>query len=245
MINVTTATIAELVAFYNSHAETPVKRFADRKTAERRVQALIDAMPAPAPVAPAIPAAAFKAIAYVPSMGCPKCRNGRECGDITANGFEGTRGGDEQLLCHACGTAWEAETGKIVRSMHAPVNAASQANRSAAIAATWANPEVAAKHQERTAVRVMKKGGESEEWFKSTAAAFRALRLPLQGHIKFRMALKAAGQLEFTNGKDVWVFTTDDGNGNMVAKPGRVPAKVSKRKTLGAELAQVAAKSPK
>jgi len=41
MLNVTTATTAELVAFYNEHAETTVKKFADRKTAEKRVAALI------------------------------------------------------------------------------------------------------------------------------------------------------------------------------------------------------------
>lgn len=40
-IDITTATTAELVAFYNEHADTPVKRFSDRKTAERRVAALL------------------------------------------------------------------------------------------------------------------------------------------------------------------------------------------------------------
>lgn len=40
-IDITTATTAELVAFWNEHAEKPVKRFADRKTAERRVAALV------------------------------------------------------------------------------------------------------------------------------------------------------------------------------------------------------------
>ena len=41
MINVSTATTAELVAFYNAHANKPVNKFADRKTAERRVNELI------------------------------------------------------------------------------------------------------------------------------------------------------------------------------------------------------------
>lgn len=40
-MNVSTATTAELVAFYNEHAAQPVKKFADRKTAERRVSALL------------------------------------------------------------------------------------------------------------------------------------------------------------------------------------------------------------
>ena len=41
MINVQTATTAELVAFYNAHANKPVNKFADRKTAERRVNELM------------------------------------------------------------------------------------------------------------------------------------------------------------------------------------------------------------
>lgn len=45
------AKTAELVAFYNSHnAEKPVKKFADRATAEKRVIDLIDSLAAKAPV---------------------------------------------------------------------------------------------------------------------------------------------------------------------------------------------------
>lgn len=45
--NVSSATTAELVAFFNANTGgNPVKKFADRKTAERRVQALIDEMDA-------------------------------------------------------------------------------------------------------------------------------------------------------------------------------------------------------
>lgn len=42
-MNVSTATTAELLAFFNANTGgNPVKKFADRKTAERRVQALVD-----------------------------------------------------------------------------------------------------------------------------------------------------------------------------------------------------------
>lgn len=44
-MNVQAATTAELVAFYNANAAAPVKKFADRKTAERRVAALIETLP--------------------------------------------------------------------------------------------------------------------------------------------------------------------------------------------------------
>jgi hypothetical protein len=43
MINITAATTAELLAFFNANTGgAQVKKFADRKTAERRVQALVD-----------------------------------------------------------------------------------------------------------------------------------------------------------------------------------------------------------
>lgn len=43
-INVKTAKTAELVAFYNAHAFRPVKKFADRATAEKRVSALLETL---------------------------------------------------------------------------------------------------------------------------------------------------------------------------------------------------------
>jgi hypothetical protein len=49
-MNISTASAAELVAFFNANCERagmkPVKKFADRKTAERRVDAMIAALPA-------------------------------------------------------------------------------------------------------------------------------------------------------------------------------------------------------
>lgn len=41
MINVKTATTAELISFFNEYSATPVKKFQDRATAERRVSAII------------------------------------------------------------------------------------------------------------------------------------------------------------------------------------------------------------
>ncbi len=44
MIDVTTAKMNELVAYYNAHSgKSPIKKFADRKTAEKRVSALVPA----------------------------------------------------------------------------------------------------------------------------------------------------------------------------------------------------------
>ena len=55
-MNVKTATTAQLVAFYNEHADTPIKKFRDRATAEKRCQELLDLLasnePAPVEAAP-------------------------------------------------------------------------------------------------------------------------------------------------------------------------------------------------
>ena len=42
--NVKTATTAQLVEFYNDHAESSIKKFRDRATAEARCQAILDAI---------------------------------------------------------------------------------------------------------------------------------------------------------------------------------------------------------
>lgn len=55
MLNISTATTAELVAYFNKHSAKPVKKFADRKTAERRVAALMVTLPK-APAKKASPA---------------------------------------------------------------------------------------------------------------------------------------------------------------------------------------------
>lgn len=50
-MDVKTATTAALIEFYNKHSEKPIKKFADRATAEKRVQAIVDALAAKAPAA--------------------------------------------------------------------------------------------------------------------------------------------------------------------------------------------------
>ena len=128
-MNVSTATTAELVAFYNKHSDKPVKKFADRKTAERRVSALV------------------------------------------------------------------AEIEQKMAAVRPKKAAAKSTDRSAAIAASWTNKQVAAARATRHAVRV------GDKTFKSVREAFMVLALPLGQHIKFRGALKAAGKAEFAGRK--------------------------------------------
>lgn len=112
-MNVKEMTMKELVVYYNERADKPVKRFSDRKSAERRIEEL--------------------------------------------------------------GPALHSKT------------------LSEAIRISWLVPETASKRSERSGVKV------NGDWFKSVAAAFRALELPMNEHIKFRMQLKAEGELTAYN----------------------------------------------
>ena len=168
---VANAKTAELVAFYNAHAVKQVSRFADRKAAEKRVLALIADMTAQ-------------------GQFCPHCNdiaNPDSCGaDITCAGQEGTAAG-ERMFCHHCSTEFKSD-GTAYKAPKA------SAHRSAAIAASWADKDVAARRAARHHVVVEGKGE-----FKSVREAFAQLGLPISKHIRFRMALKAAGALEFGN----------------------------------------------
>jgi len=83
----------------------------------------------------------------------------------------------------------------------APKEPKAPADRSAAIAASWLRPDVAAKRIERTSVKV--KG----ETFDSVRKAFLALGLPLSVHIRFRMTLKANGSAVFEHEGKKYQFT--------------------------------------
>jgi hypothetical protein len=80
---VSNSTTSDLIKFYNSHSATPVKRFSDRKAAERRVLALIaeikDKTMQEAEVKSSYPESAKKAIAAAVSVSWqnPKTRASR------------------------------------------------------------------------------------------------------------------------------------------------------------------------
>lgn len=124
---------SELLSFFNEHAERfdmkPVKKFADRATAEKRALELAQRIDAASKAPPAEKAK-------------------KEPGDL-----------------------------------------------SAAVAASWANPDTRAARSARHAVRVGK------ETYKSVRAAFDALGLDLGKHVKFRGELVAAGKAEFSGHK--------------------------------------------
>lgn len=113
-MQVSTATTAELIAFFNANTGgAQVKKFADRKTAERRVQALVDeiASEAPTVISPDLrnpgdvfgsameaakvskPDSTLAKVEFIPSYNhrvCPKCGstdifNGRTKGGLVVD----------------------------------------------------------------------------------------------------------------------------------------------------------------
>ena len=72
--------------------------------------------------------------------------------------------------------------------------AASGLSQSVAVAESWKDPKVAEKRLTRDGVRVstIVDQEETDLDYRSTAAAFRELGLPLSKHIRFRAKLKAA-----------------------------------------------------
>ena len=171
-MNVQNATTKELVEFFNANCERfdvkPVKRFADRAAAEKRVQRLLDFI--------AEDATDDAVTEVVPGFShCPNCEV------HLSNGYHD--GVTKQYTCLAC----DHEFGPSLRGNN-------HAKRAAAIMETWKDPSVAAARAKRHGVRVAKDGKVSE--FRSVRAAFVALGLPLNKHIQFRMELKAAGKIE-------------------------------------------------
>lgn len=186
MIDIKTATTAELVAFYNEHAAKPVKKFADRKTAERRVGELVEKLEARR-------AAAMEELeAYaqrqeercaVPELGIDECPC---CGVHLSNGYTTNTAQrhdnlplleKREYMCLGCGE----EFGPLIKGR--------SEKRAAGIAASWNDAEVAAKRSQRSAVEV------DGNTYRSVRQAFAQLNLPMKEHITFRMLLKQHGQL--------------------------------------------------
>lgn len=79
------------------------------------------------------------------------------------------------------------------------------ADRSAAISKSWSKRETHDARSSRTQVSVAFNGEKTIH--RSTAAAFKALKLPMGSHIKFRMALKAEGSKVFEHEGNSYKFT--------------------------------------
>lgn len=205
-MNVSTATTAELVAYYNANVslDKQIKKFADRKTAEMRVSKLFaSTLEMQAEVRADEFAAVTQEAAVQSSVygfevhglyDCPHCdihlSNGVSQHGDDVNG-KPLRHDTHMFECMGCGGGF----GDPIK------RAAASATRPSGIAASWAVSHIAAKRKERTGnieVHIDKKliGA-----YRSVAHAYTSLGFPLNGHIPFRMALK----VERT--KDLGVYT--------------------------------------
>lgn len=86
---------------------------------------------------------------------------------------------------------------KAKKAPRAPV---ASADRSEAIRASWSNKAVHDARSERRGVEV------DGKYFRSVRAAFDEFKIPLGSHIKFRMDLKAAGEVKLEHGGKKLVF---------------------------------------
>lgn len=176
MINVKTATTAELVAFYNANVAVTkqIKKFADRATAEKRVAALPPVEKRESNVS------GFETHGQTH---CPSCgidlRNGVSMHGDDVNG-KPLRHDTHMFECMGCGAGF----GDLIK------RAKPSASRRAGIAASWAVPEVAAARSERTGTVSVSKGNKVVGHYRSVAHAYTSLGMSLKGHIPFRMALK-------------------------------------------------------
>lgn len=184
---ISSATTAELVAFFNANAAKPVARFSDRKTAERRVSALIAEIEAKMALVRA--AAPAPAPAAAKAEGCPACGtvHDQTCGRVvdTPSGQRVLDG--HVAVCHHCGHTYSARTRKPAKFS----DERSTASLSAAIAKSWADPAVKAARSARHAVVV------AGSRYSSVRAAFAALGLELRAHTRVRSELVANGAAEF------------------------------------------------
>lgn len=187
---------ADLVAFYNANSGSkPIKKFADRRTAETRVIALIESLNAldepsnESPIPDAMPRE------EVPSnVKTHKARAVVKKAEPTQEELDAMT--DEEY--EAFVKSGLNDSANCVVQNGTPSH---RRSNSEGIAKSWDNKEVAQKRLTRNGVMV-----EGVGKFKSVRVAFAALGLPDSKHIRFRMKLKEAGRLNFEFGNKSYTF---------------------------------------
>lgn len=187
---------ADLVAFYNENSGSkPIKKFADRRTAETRVIALIESLNALDEPSNESPIPDAKPREEVSSdVKTHKARAVVKKAEPTQEELDAMT--DEEYEAFVKSGLNDAPVGadKIASPSHRRSN-------SEGIAKSWDNKEVAQKRLTRNGVMV-----EGVGEFKSVRVAFAALGLPDSKHIRFRMKLKEAGRLNFEFGNKSYTF---------------------------------------
>jgi hypothetical protein len=229
------AKTSELVAFYNKYnEEKPVKKFADRATAEKRCIALLDDPRVNAdPVSEAPKSLPGQAVdleldaevehgltvdqtleAVSNALGnvedvAHMAKDAIETGgEITAPKGPGSAIFSTMLGLNAAIENANAPKDKQAKSeggkKFSDMFKGARSSNSAGVAASWADPEVVAARMQRDGVSVTVDGVTND--FKSTRAAFRHYRLPDSKHIRFRMKLKASREEVFEQNNIKYLF---------------------------------------
>lgn len=215
VISIAQATTAELVAFYNGFAETiglkPVKKFADRATAEKRLVSFTDDLAGknadfyelPAGYIPAPDEADERAVDSAnlstdPTTGADEAKEGSEA----ETGGEESK--EEEAPEPVAPTVSHNAFATLVTAVEAANKAreesgepllkavtGTKASNSEGVAASWVDADVRSARLERHEV-VVTLDGKDVGHYKSTRDAFRANRLPDNKHIRFRLKLKEA-----------------------------------------------------
>lgn len=187
---------ADLVAFYNANSGSkPIKKFADRRTAETRVIALIESLNALDEPSNESPIPDAKPREEVSSdVKTHKARAVVKKAEPTQEELDAMT--DEEY--EAFVKSGLNDSANCVVQNGTPSH---RRSNSEGIAKSWDNKEVAQKRLTRNGVMV---DGVGE--FKSVRVAFAALGLPDSKHIRFRMKLKEAGRLNFEFGNKSYTF---------------------------------------
>jgi hypothetical protein len=200
------ASTAELIAFYNLHnADKPVKKFTNRETAERRVLVLVEELANDEAMETMVEKEAPKHVPII--IRAPKdavvdhSASNKLIGDMLAREKAEAKSKPE--------VAAEKKT-EEKPELVAPVDPAKwatkgRASNSAGVAASWADPEVAAARRTRDGVHVVIDGEGMD--FKSVNEAFHHYRLPVSKHIRFRLKLKSTGAEVFEFAGKKYSFT--------------------------------------
>ncbi|EAB6873241.1 hypothetical protein D7009_17335 [Escherichia coli] len=187
---------ADLVAFYNANSGSkPIKKFADRRTAETRVIALIESLNALDEPSNESPIPDAKSREEVPNdVKTHKARAVVKKSEPTQEELDAMT--DEEY--EAFVKSGLNDSANCVVQNGTPSH---RRSNSEGIAKSWDNKEVAQKRLTRNGVMV-----EGVGEFKSVRVAFAALGLPDSKHIRFRMKLKEAGRLNFEFGNKSYTF---------------------------------------
>ena len=197
-------TTSELVSLYNEKTGKSIKKFSSRAAGEKQVAALFPVAASRNEVAHKIASSALefakKSAAEKEAKKSAKAASKPVKAEKPAQAVpKAALPSLLQQVTAINSTAPKAEQAATKSKAKEPVD------RAAAIAASWKDPEVAAKRSERTHVKA------GNKVFRSVREAFTELRLPLSKHIKFRMQLKEVQELTFKHeGRQITFHVVQD-----------------------------------